>query len=128
MRWFDEAKEFGCRCRRRDCDAPKALDPQWGDMLDNLRDRVGRPIVIASGLRCAHWNTVQGGAPNSQHLTGRAVDIRCTDPTERWILLAAILMRPSEEAPFVEVAPHHVHWDLDFRTPDKSPMLILGPG
>ena len=48
MRWFDEAKEFGCRCRRRDCDAPKALDPQWGDMLDNLRDRVGRPIVIAS--------------------------------------------------------------------------------
>ena len=126
MKWFTDS-EFVCHCQQPSCTAPKALDPQWGDLLDNLRDRVGRPIVIASGLRCAAWNRVQGGEPDSRHLKGRAVDIRCTDPRERWLLLAAILMRPSEEAPFVEVSPRHIHWDLDFRLPGE-PMLILGSG
>ena len=126
MKWF-QPNEYRCR-GPQPCNAPKEFDPQLAELLDDLRDRVQRPLIIASGLRCATWNKEQGGEPDSRHLTGRAVDLRVTDPFERWLLLAAILIRPSEEAPFVEVSPHHIHWDLDFRNANKDPMLILGTG
>lgn len=127
MKWF-QPSEFLCHCGRPQCDAPKTIDPHLGELLDQLRETVQRPIIINSGLRCAYWNKLQGGEPDSRHVTGRAVDLRCTDAHERWVLLAALLMRPSEEAPFVEVSPHHIHWDLDWRNPDKRPLLILGGG
>ena len=99
------------------------------ERLDEFRERVGQPVVIASGLRCSTWNKEQGGEPDSRHLTGRAVDLRCTDPVTRYLYLAVILTWPSEYAPFVEVSPHHIHWDLDWRDPvAMQPMLILGTG
>lgn len=127
MRWF-QPSEIACHCQRPQCDAPKELDPLLAEMLDNLRDQLHRPLIISSALRCAYWNKLQGGEPDSRHLTGRAVDLQCRDASLRWVLLAAILMRPSDEAPFVEVSPHHIHWDLDFRGTEKEPMLILGTG
>jgi uncharacterized protein YcbK (DUF882 family) len=37
---------------------------------------VGKPIIILSGYRCQRRNREVGGTPNSQHLYGRAADIR----------------------------------------------------
>ena len=37
------------------------------------------PIIINSGYRSAEVNRLCGGATNSNHLTGCAVDIRCKD-------------------------------------------------
>lgn len=45
-------------------------------MLEDLRGRFGAPIVILSAYRCAKHNAAVGGAPSSQHLLGRAADIR----------------------------------------------------
>lgn len=126
MRWF-QPSEWLCKCSQPDCDAPKELDPLLAERLDELRDRLGRPVIISSGLRCAHWNRLQGGEPNSRHCIGRAVDLRCTDSRERYALLAAIFAWPSEMMPFLEISPHHIHMDLDYRTPGV-PMLILGAG
>ena len=36
------------------------------------------PIIITSGYRSAEVNKLAGGSPTSNHLTGCAVDIRCT--------------------------------------------------
>lgn len=126
MKWF-EAREYACRCGRPTCDAPKEFDPLMAERLDELRDRVRQPIIIASGLRCAYWNQQQGGEKDSRHLTGRAVDLRCTTPFERRLLVSTILTWPSEYMPFVEVSPHHIHCDLDWRVPE-FPWLILGTG
>lgn len=44
-------------------------------VLQPLRDRLGRAIVITSGYRNSQVNKLVGGAVNSQHTKGQAADI-----------------------------------------------------
>lgn len=46
------------------------------NVLDPLREAWGRPIIVNSGYRSPELNSKIGGAKNSQHLTGCAVDIQ----------------------------------------------------
>ena len=59
--------------------------------------RRGAPIIINSGYRSPQLNRKIGGAANSNHLTGCAVDIR-TSGMEQAICYAAILINYSEES------------------------------
>jgi hypothetical protein len=45
------------------------------NVLDPLREAYGKPIRVNSGYRSPRLNLVIGGAKNSQHMTGEAVDI-----------------------------------------------------
>lgn len=45
--------------------------------LELVRNWLGAPILISSGYRCPELNAAVGGAHNSQHLTGEAVDFTC---------------------------------------------------
>lgn len=49
------------------------------DYLDNIREKVGKPILISSGFRCPVLNKAVGGVSNSQHQKGLAADLICTD-------------------------------------------------
>ena len=49
------------------------------NVLDNLRDGWGRPIIVTSGYRCKELNAAVGGTHNSQHLKGQAADIVSDD-------------------------------------------------
>ena len=53
--------------------------------------RKEEPIVINSGYRSPEVNELAGGATNSNHLTGCAVDIRCAGK-EQMIRYASILL------------------------------------
>ena len=72
--------------------------------LEVLRERAspdpprgrGVPIIINSGYRSPQLNRKIGGAPNSNHLTGCAVDIRVTG-FEQVIRYAAILLDYADE-------------------------------
>ena len=44
-------------------------------VLDPLREAYGNPIIVNSGYRCPELNRAVGGARNSQHTKGEAVDI-----------------------------------------------------
>ena len=46
------------------------------DVLDPLRDAIGKPIRITSGFRSAEVNRLVDGAALSQHLRGEAVDLK----------------------------------------------------
>ena len=54
------------------------------------------PIIINSGYRSPQLNRKVGGAPNSNHLTGCAVDIRVSGQ-EQLIQYAAILIQYANE-------------------------------
>ena len=59
--------------------------------------RRGVPIIINSGYRSPQLNRKIGGAPNSNHLTGCAADIR-TSGMEQAICYAAILINYAKES------------------------------
>ena len=65
--------------------------------LEVLRSRAGAPIIINSGYRSPQLNKKIGGAANSNHLTGCAVDIR-TSEMEQAICYAAILINYAKES------------------------------
>ena len=44
--------------------------------LEKIRTALGKPIIINSGVRCKLHNKKVGGVANSQHLFGRAADVR----------------------------------------------------
>lgn len=45
------------------------------NILDPLRARIGRPIIITSGYRSQRVNELIGGSKTSQHMEGKAADI-----------------------------------------------------
>lgn len=45
-------------------------------LLEEIRDHFMSPVVITSACRCPEHNRAEGGAKNSQHLMGRAADIK----------------------------------------------------
>ena len=65
--------------------------------LEVLRDRYGSPIIINSGYRSPQLNKKVGGVATSNHVTGCAVDIRCSG-AEQAIDYAYILKAYSKES------------------------------
>lgn len=51
-------------------------------LLDAVREEFGKPIVVTSGYRNEVHNKRVGGAKASQHLTGKAADIRPQDSSK----------------------------------------------
>ena len=48
-------------------------------VLDPAREWLGVPITVTSGFRNKTINQLVGGAVNSQHTTGEAADLVCSD-------------------------------------------------
>ena len=51
-------------------------------MLEPVRARYGAPIKVTSGYRCKQLNAAIGGAANSQHCLGQAVDVMGQSPLD----------------------------------------------
>lgn len=51
--------------------------------LQPIRDMLGKPMIITSGYRNAAVNKLTGGADNSQHLKGQAVDFVVSGMTNK---------------------------------------------
>lgn len=53
------------------------MDEEFMRKLIRLREDYGKPMIVSSGYRDISYNTVIGGARNSAHIYGKAVDILC---------------------------------------------------
>ena len=49
------------------------------NLLQPLRNKLGKPMIISSGYRCAKLNKLVGGSGTSHHLNGYAVDFVVVD-------------------------------------------------
>ena len=67
-----KVREFRCR----DGSDAIMIDQTLVVLLQAIREHFNKPITITSGYRTAAHNAAVGGAKSSQHLLGRAADIR----------------------------------------------------
>ena len=70
-----DLEEFECKCGCTMPDFVKKNVEKLADNLQILRDVVGR-LDLTNGYRCKEHNADVGGATNSQHLKGKAADIK----------------------------------------------------
>lgn len=86
------------------------LDLGLVQMLDKAREFAGIPFIITSGLRTIKKNAEVGGAPNSAHLSGKAVDLQCRNSRERFLITQALLYTG-----FTRIGNEkdHIHADID---------------
>ena len=61
------------------------------EVLQPLRDFLGKPVVISSGYRCPELNKAVGGVRNSQHMKGEAADIH-VENTEHLLKIMHFIM------------------------------------
>lgn len=98
------SNEFKCKC----C-GEVVVDNKLIDKLEELRVALGdKPIIITSGYRCLKHNKDTGGVKNSQHLYGRAADIKVIGLSPEYIGKQATKVGFS----FVKVYSSWVHVDV----------------
>ena len=51
-------------------------------IFEPVRNHFGVPIIIDSFFRCKDLNKLVGGASNSQHVTGQAIDVKSSDKSK----------------------------------------------
>ena len=65
--------ETRCKCNK--CES-NSMQQGIVDLFHALRTKLNMPLTVNSGFRCAEYNKKVGGKPDSQHLYGKALDIR----------------------------------------------------
>lgn len=84
--------------------------------LDELRERVGSPMVIESGYRTREHNARVKGSVNSAHTRGLAVDIRAMSGRMRYDLVRHALDLGFKR---IGIAKTFVHLDIDESLPGQ---------
>ena len=79
-------EEFQCKGNLKGCDCQMPDDvynniQELAENLQIVRDMLQEPIKVNSGWRCENYNRKIKGAKRSQHLLGKAADIRIKDLT-----------------------------------------------
>lgn len=113
--------EFECRCGCKAADISMDLVQK----LQEVRDLLGEPMKITSGIRCALHNANVGGVSKtpgnigSSHLTGNgtAVDVACGGSAYRYRLLESALKVFNRAG----IAKSFLHLDCD---PNKTAGVI----
>lgn len=76
-----KVKEFACQ----DGSQVVFVDDYLVSILDILRNKIGKPVIITSGYRTPTRNSMVGGAKYSYHMRGMAADIRVNGMTAKEI-------------------------------------------
>jgi len=78
-------EEMSCPCCGK-----IAIDPKFLEKLELARELAGISFPINSGFRCPAHNKAVGSS-SGNHVSGRAVDIKCTMGHERRLILNGLV-------------------------------------
>lgn len=100
------------------------------EILQPLRDHLGRPVVVSSGYRSPALNRAVGGSPNSAHMQGRAADITVPGVKPREVCLAIVeLGLPFDQVILEGGSWCHVAIAGDGVVPRRQQLTaVFGPG
>ena len=101
-----KVREFACK----DGSQVVFIDEHLVSILDILRNKIGKPIIITSGYRTPEWNEKCGGAKYSYHMCGMAADIRVNGMTAKEIANKLNEIVPDECG--IIVYTNWVHFDV----------------
>lgn len=116
MKHFDES-EFYCQCGQCDSDYDD-MQSEMLDMLDDAREQAGCPFQVNSSIRCPEHNANEGGAFDSAHLTGYAVDVKVHGSRERFLIIKGAIKAGFTR---IGVANSFVHLDA---SPEHDPEVV----
>lgn len=93
------------------------MSPDLLAKLDRAREVAGIPFVVTSAYRPSSWDIAKGRSGNGAHTRtpGLAVDIRCRNSRERWLIVMAAV---AVGFPRIGVAKGFVHLDIDTSLPN----------
>ena len=74
-----KVKEFACH----DGSDPIFIDSELVTILQKIRTHFGKPVTITSAYRTPPHNSREGGTTYSQHLYGKAADIKIAGVTPK---------------------------------------------
>lgn len=93
-------------------------------ILDPLREKYGKPIIVNSGYRCQALNNLVKGSKTSSHLKGLAADITAGSPKKNKILFNLIIQM---DLPFDQLIDEkNFRWiHVSFSTKPRKQILHL---
>ena len=115
-KWWEEIKyftraEFKCKCGKH-CDGfPEEPKELLVRTADRVREQLGAPAIVSSGVRCKTHNANVGGVANSRHLSGKAMDF-CVSGKTATQVLACVKQQPGIRYAYA-IDSHYVHMDVE---------------
>lgn len=86
------------------------MDKLFIKKLTQARIIANIPFIINSGYRSKSHNAKVGGKKNSSHLKGLAVDIKCTNSRDRYIILRSLISCGFHR---IGIGKTFIHVDMD---------------
>lgn len=87
-----KVKEFACT----DGSDPIFIDSDLVDVLQKIRNYFGKSVTITSAFRTASKNKAVGGSTYSQHLYGKAADIKVSGVSPKKVAAYAEKLLPKK--------------------------------
>jgi len=99
----------------------KNMDKKTINKLQQARSISGVPYVINSGWRSKEYNKEIGGATGSLHVEGKAVDIKCSNESDRYNILFGLILAGFQR---VLIYRGHIHAVYS----ENIPLRLIGVG
>ncbi|RKZ98998.1 MAG: serine/threonine protein kinase [Gammaproteobacteria bacterium] len=113
VRYFSK-QEIACKCGCQAAD----IDARVMYVADIVRAYTRLPMVITSGVRCAAHNKAVGGAKDSAHVQGFALDIQVNDAVHRRLIRHALSL--FGDVIGIGQGENFIHFDIDTKKPKRE--------
>lgn len=93
------------------------MDQHLVYLLQTIREKINKPLVITSGFRTQAYNKKVGGVFNSSHMSGLAVDISAITGVEKFLIIKYALEVGITR---IGIGKNFIHIDVDSSKPSPN--------